>query len=228
MRVYVQFGGFADCPAGWRNFEPSIYLRLARVPFFGALIARWLPHQFPETVEVGDIVKGLPIEDGQVDVVFCSHVLEHLAYEDFLFAIRNVHKLLRPGGVFRLVVPDLEGRAKYYLENMANLPNPATWLMTSTLLGVIPRRKRTVQACVKALVSSTEHRWMWDYKTLAHELLATGFSAVRRIEYGESNDPVIRAAEKESRFFWSPGNVTDVMGSQREHQYPELAVEATK
>jgi 2-polyprenyl-3-methyl-5-hydroxy-6-metoxy-1,4-benzoquinol methylase len=38
--------------------------------------------------------------------VFCSHVIEHLAYEDALELIRLCHRVLRPGGVLLLVTPN--------------------------------------------------------------------------------------------------------------------------
>src|SRR2546423_5447801 len=38
--------------------------------------------------------------------IFCSHVIEHFAYEDALELIRLCHGALRPGGVLLLVTPN--------------------------------------------------------------------------------------------------------------------------
>jgi len=44
--------------------------------------------------------------------VYASHVLEHLALDEFHRAIENTMRILEKGGVFRLVVPDLEWAAR--------------------------------------------------------------------------------------------------------------------
>lgn len=45
----------------------------------------------------------LPFEDGSVDLVTCFDVLEHL--DDDVAAVREVHRILRPGGAFVFSVP---------------------------------------------------------------------------------------------------------------------------
>ena len=42
-------------------------------------------------------------------------MLEHLALPDFEMALRNTYSLLRPRGIFRLVVPDLKQLAERYV-----------------------------------------------------------------------------------------------------------------
>src|SRR5687767_6441655 len=106
--LYVQFGCGLSAPDGWLNFDSSPTLRAQRLPLIGSAIARASDTRFPEAVRYGDIVTGLPVADGSCKGVYASHVLEHLALEDMRTALRNTWKILEPGGVFRLVVPDLE------------------------------------------------------------------------------------------------------------------------
>ena len=47
--------------------------------------------------------------------IYCSHVLEHMSLDEFRTTLRNVFSYLRPGGTFRLVLPDIEQLAKSYL-----------------------------------------------------------------------------------------------------------------
>ena len=63
--------------------------------------------------------RGLPFTDGAVDVCYASHVLEHLEPEQCTKLIADCHRVLRPGGIVRLAVPDLEEIARLYLENLA-------------------------------------------------------------------------------------------------------------
>lgn len=75
---------------------------------------------FSAPVRYGDSVSRLPIADGSCGAVYCSHTLEHLARDDSWTALRNTYRILTPGGVFRLVVPDLKRFATKYLASNAH------------------------------------------------------------------------------------------------------------
>jgi SAM-dependent methyltransferase len=68
-----------------------------------------------------DLRKGLPFPGESFDAVYCSHVLEHLGREEAAAFLVRIHGLLRPGGILRVVVPDLEAIARIYLELLAAL-----------------------------------------------------------------------------------------------------------
>lgn len=63
-----------------------------------------------------DVSNGLPFGDEHFDAVYHSHVLEHLSPESGRALIDECQRVLRPGGVIRVVVPDLEQIAKLYLK----------------------------------------------------------------------------------------------------------------
>ena len=63
-----------------------------------------------------NLCSGLPFHDNEVDVVYHSHVLEHLAPDQGERMLTECFRVLRPGGVLRIVVPDLEQIARLYLE----------------------------------------------------------------------------------------------------------------
>ena len=48
----------------------------------------------------------LPIGDNTFDIVYSSHTLEHIREEHLEGVVRNVHRVLKPGGLFRVIVPD--------------------------------------------------------------------------------------------------------------------------
>lgn len=63
-----------------------------------------------------DINKGLPFADGSFDAVYHSHVLEHLKPDQGVRLLGECYRVLAPGGVLRIVVPDLETIALLYLQ----------------------------------------------------------------------------------------------------------------
>src|SRR5262249_29127870 len=135
---------------------------------------------FPVNARYGDIVKGLPVPDNSADGVYASHVLEHLSLADFWLALRNTFRLLKPGGLFRLVVPDLEARARIYLQKLERGEIEANgWLMRTAGLGV-ERRDRSLEGIARSLLGNSVHLWMWDEKSMAAALRKVGFVDVRR------------------------------------------------
>lgn len=64
-----------------------------------------------------DVLEGLKFDNTTVDYIFCSHFLEHLnpVYEANAF-LRECHRVLMPGGLIRIAVPDLDIILKHYLK----------------------------------------------------------------------------------------------------------------
>lgn len=65
-----------------------------------------------------DLNKRLPFADASFEVVYHSHVLEHLTKEQGKAFVEECYRVLKPGGILRVVVPDLETIARLYLENL--------------------------------------------------------------------------------------------------------------
>lgn len=62
-----------------------------------------------------DLNKPLVCEDNSFNVVYHSHVLEHLSKGQGSRLMSECHRVLKPGGIIRVVVPDLEQMARWYL-----------------------------------------------------------------------------------------------------------------
>lgn len=65
-----------------------------------------------------DVSRGLPLDDASCDAVYHSAVLEHIRPGDAVPFIRECRRVLRPGGVLRVAVPDLERICEVYLEKL--------------------------------------------------------------------------------------------------------------
>jgi SAM-dependent methyltransferase len=199
MKRYVQYGCGFSAPAEWVNYDASPTLRFERLPFLGKLYTR-NRQRFPTNVKYGDIVKGLPEQQDSCDAVYCSHILEHLAYEDFLIALKNTYRILKPGATFRGVVPDLKASVQDYIAGFDTIDAPANDLMRTTMLG-IENRPKSLSANLKGMYGNSKHLWMWDYRSLAYELKKAGFTNIRPCSFGDSKDPLFASVEEEGRFF---------------------------
>jgi predicted SAM-dependent methyltransferase len=76
-------------------------------------------------VQVVNLTKGIPFPDNSFDVVYHSQVLEHIPKEKAEDFIRECYRVLKPNGVMRVVVPDLENIVDEYKRLLnENLENP--------------------------------------------------------------------------------------------------------
>jgi predicted SAM-dependent methyltransferase len=64
-----------------------------------------------------DIREGLLLEDSTIDYVVSIHALPELPYPDLLPALEELRRVLRPGGVLRLALPDLDRGIRAYLDH---------------------------------------------------------------------------------------------------------------
>lgn len=190
----VQYGCGFNAPSGWKNYDASPTLRFERLPFIGRLYTK-NEQRFPDNVEYGDIVKGIALPRQSCDAIYASHVLEHLSLRDFRVALAITYDLLADGGLFRLVVPDLEVLARRYLES--DDPHAASAFMEETRLGV-SNRQRGLRGWAGLMLGNSLHLWMWDLKSMRRELSTVGFADIRRCYLGD--EPVFRDVEQESRF----------------------------
>ena len=70
---------------------------------------------FGEGVIAHNLLSGIPFENNSFDLVYHSHVLEHFSKQDGENFIMECLRVLRPNGVLRIAIPDLEQIAKLYL-----------------------------------------------------------------------------------------------------------------
>ncbi len=192
----VNYGCGFTAPIPWVNYDASMTLRFERILVLGMLYTK-NEKRFPDNVKYGDIVRGLPLKEESVDAIFCSHMLEHLSLHGFRRALRNTYKILKKGGVFRLVVPDLRYLAEIYLNS--DNADASIQFVKNTLMGEEVSPKGFLATLFSALGNS-KHLWMWDYKSIKLELESTGFVMVRKCKYGDAENSMFKLVEEKDRF----------------------------
>jgi SAM-dependent methyltransferase len=71
----------------------------------------------PEVREY-DIRKNFPYPNGYFDACYSSHTIEHMKKEEASNIINECYRVLKPQGILRIVVPDLESIARAYLTSL--------------------------------------------------------------------------------------------------------------
>jgi predicted SAM-dependent methyltransferase len=130
-----------------------------------------------------DLRRPLPLRAASFDGIYSEHCLEHIAYDDAVALLKQFKRLLRPGGIVRLVVPDAELYLKLYARSQAGEkvsfpyePNP-------------PPPHFTALQAVNRIFRNHGHQFAYDEKTLAESLLQAGFRDPRRRSYMSGDEP---------------------------------------
>ena len=150
-------------------------------PDFCCLDYRWRPG-----LDVcWNVRRGLPFADGYIGGIFTEHMLEHIVFADALALLKEYRRVLRPGGVLRVIVPDGELSLSEYAKHRAGQPAhiPFSEFDGRKFAFVTPL------ISINRIFRDYGHKFMWDYETLRVGLLRAGFAQVERRAFGEGIDP---------------------------------------
>lgn len=202
----VQYGCGKCAPNNWINFDISPTLRLEKLPIIGKLFIRKEWGAYPKNVRIGNILNGLPgIRDNSSDAVYCSHVLEHLPYYDLQKALSNTYKILKTGGVFRLVVPDFEVYVNTYIKSKENGDKGACHTLIFSTLMAEETRDHSLSEKFARLFGNSKHLWNYDFDSMSLELDKAGFKDIRRAVFSDSTNLAFLDVEDIGRWDYSLG-----------------------
>lgn len=85
----------------------------------------------PDVLKV-NLLDRLPFATDCFDVVYHAQFIEHLSISDAISFTEECYRILKPGGVLRIVTPDLENQAREYLRQLEGVvTNPENDLIVS-------------------------------------------------------------------------------------------------
>ena len=127
-------------------------------------------------------------DDGCASFVFCSHLIEHMPYEDGVRLLKTCFRVLRPGGRLRVSTPDLMFLARLADGNMG----PAMrreYIAFQHKADPVNVPKASACHVVNRFVRGWGHCFIFDDATLREAMSGAGFTDLRRYACGKSNDP---------------------------------------
>jgi SAM-dependent methyltransferase len=178
----LHLGAFDQAHEGWVNTDITPHLLVARVPGLPSLLHRLDvigPERFAayrsgafRSMRYLDVSRRFRFPDATFECAYASHMLEHLDRGVAERCLREVHRVLRPGGVLRLAVPDLDAVVGAY--------DPAD--PDQFLLGIYEAHSARPN-------SASRHRWMYNAGSLEALLRHVGFREVEPRNYREGRCP---------------------------------------
>lgn len=172
--------------AAFKCFQPPYRLHLA----CGKVrLADWvnIDQDLHDTVDVAwDLRRPLPLADCTAELVYHEHFLEHLTVPEGLALLGECRRLLMPGGVLRVAMPDLTECVRQYWENDWRQPwmqkYGYEWIQTRAELLNIAFRE-------------WQHQWLYDREELHRRLREVGFTHIRDCRRLESTVPALCGLE---------------------------------
>lgn len=190
----LNLGCGARVPDGWLNVDYALGARFMKIPFFRAINKklRIFNLDWNDKIFLHDLTTRFPWGDSSADVVYSSHTLEHLSRDAGRGFLTECHRVLRPNGIIRIVVPDLRHVVADYVEGRI----PADDFVER--LGVL--YEDTSGSLRKRLSPFFQfpHKCMYDHPRLIEILNEIGFNASARRAFDSAIDG-IRSIELEDR-----------------------------
>ena len=135
-----------------------------------------------------DILNGLPLDTDSIDYAVSIHALPEVSYPDLVPVLKELRRVLRPNGVLRLGLPDLERAIQAYLrQDNSYFPIPDEEAVS---LGA---------KFVVYLIWYGYTRTFFTHDFLNEHLFKAGFARVDRCAYGETRSPYPGIVELDNR-----------------------------
>lgn len=125
MTVRLNIGCGQRPTPDWTNYDNSPSVWLARWPVLPLLLYRlkliddhaleFVGFCRRNAIRHADAARRIPHDTASVDAIYTSHMVEHLDRLEARSFLAECRRVLRPGGVLRVAVPDLRNAAWRYL-----------------------------------------------------------------------------------------------------------------
>lgn len=160
--IKLNLGCGGRCIKDWVNVDYSIGAKVSRIPIVSVIAKKigLFQTKWSEDVYIHDLRKTFPWGDAVVDYIYSSHTLEHLTREEGKLFISECYRVLKPGGILRIVIPDLAIIVDRYVQGDL----PADHFVEQ--LGVLYKEPNRTIAKLLIPYISFPHKCMYDELSL--------------------------------------------------------------
>lgn len=134
-----------------------------------------------------NIARPLPFEDRTVDFVYSAHTFEHLPYPDEAHRhLKDILRVLKRGGVARLVVPDIEALARAYVSGASDVFAAISGrVRDGAAFEAAPLEQFLAYAGAPVRVRDRwyDHKFGYDFSSLSAMFTRVGFQQVKRCSF---------------------------------------------
>ena len=126
-----------------------------------------------------DLRNPLPHKDNSVDFIFNEHFFEHLTVEEGQVCMKDFMRVLKPGGVMRIAMPDLEEAVAFYMDK--------NWKQKAFIKNFGLDFVETRAELLNMNFRNWGHKWLYDWEELERRLKQAGYTNIKRCKRGKSD-----------------------------------------
>lgn len=183
--------GCGDAPTpGWINYDNSPAVWLARWPLLTRLLrlvgivddgnVEFIARCRQLGIRHANGSSRIPHAAGSVDTVYSSHMIEHLDRHEASLFLAECLRVLKPGGVLRLAVPNLRWSILEYMEK-GNADHFIAQLQFD-----VDKPRGLVARVHRVLTGGRGHHWMYDGASLTRLVEECGFRGIETLPVGKT------------------------------------------
>lgn len=129
-----------------------------------------------------DLRRNIPLPDGSVDCIYCSHLFEHIPYKELVVFINECHRALKQGGELSVCVPNAALYIEAYGEGYRFRPPGEGYGPALVDTGSLMDQVNYIA------YMDQEHKYMFDRENLVNTLRQAPFDRVHLREFDATLD----------------------------------------
>lgn len=180
--LWINVGCGPAVADGWIGVDGSWQTVFGGRPRLAALAGRFVGRslgEWPAGIVRSDLRRPLPFGDATAAVVYSSHTIEHLYRDEAVRALIEMRRVLKAGGICRVVVPDLRAIVGWYVEKATSPQSGGASDQLMSMMLVRPRaatRGGGVLGWYRRRTDFDGHKWMYDQAGLVRLFHDAGFA----------------------------------------------------
>lgn len=157
--------------------------------------AGWLNTDITDHADVCflDATTTFPMPDNVFEYAFSEHMIEHVSYEAGHVMLREIRRVLKPGGKVRIATPNLRNILALYTD--APTPIQAEYMKWSIDRHTHGRSIYTPPHVINTFMTSWGHTFVYDVPSLRRSMEDAGFTNVTEFKPEHSDDANLRGIE---------------------------------
>lgn len=146
-----------------------------------------------------DITKKIPLKKDSIDLIYSSHLVEHIYLKEFISFLKETKRILKKDGIQIIQTPSLEKASKIVYSNNKNKE-----LILNRHKNKHSRLKsKTPSEYLNDLIHlNFGHKYLYDFDFIKFLALKVGYTQVKKIEIKDIPDKEIKKLISKKSYDW--------------------------
>jgi predicted SAM-dependent methyltransferase len=145
-----------------------------------------------------DATQPFPFRDKTFQYIYTEHMIEHVTYQNGARMLQECYRVMREGGLIRVITPDLAAILGLY--ERERRPDQQAYLLWFCQTFVPQDCPHNATSAINTMFRQWGHQFIYDEKTLTNSMQAAGFRSLERCALGESRHLGLRNMDNQQRY----------------------------